>query len=302
MIRRRALSSAALLAMAAIATTLTATTSATAQATEPVPFTERRDLVYRTVDGQDLHLDAFVPTTTSTARRPAIVFVHGGGWTGGLKDSIEDEARWAAQLGFVTVSVEYRLAPDYPYPAAVDDVRAAVRWLRAPAQVAEFGIDPKRIGALGASAGGHLVGMLATTGSGALTKGSRVRAAVSWSGIMDMTRESDTYSAIKYTPTVADFLVCTYDQPGCKEREDEASPISHVDRSDAPMLLVNTEDEIVPPDQARVMSIALSRVRVPNRLVVLPGDAHAQAYRATQWADAVAFLERYVGKPPPSSE
>jgi dipeptidyl aminopeptidase/acylaminoacyl peptidase len=68
------------------------------------------------------------------------------------------------------------------------------------------------------------------------------------------------------------------------------------------MLLVNTEDEIVPPDQAQLMSIALSRARVPNRLVVLPGDAHAQSYRDTQWPDAVAFLERYVGKPPRPSE
>jgi acetyl esterase len=144
--------------------------------------------------------------------------------------------------------------------------------------------------------------MLATNGSGSLTKGSRVRAAVSWSGIMDMTRESDTYSAIRYTPTVAGFLQCTYDQPECQERQRAASPITYVDRTDAPMLLVNTEDEIVPPDQARVMSEALSRARVPNRLVVLPGDLHAQSYRDTQWPDAVAFLERYVGKPPGPAE
>jgi acetyl esterase len=299
MIRRRALGCAALVALAALATALVAPTPVAAQATGPVPFTEELDLVYRTVDGQDLHLDAFVPATAGAARRPAVVFVHGGGWAGGEKESIDDEARWAAGLGYVTFSVEYRLAPAHPYPAAVDDVRAAVRWLRAPAQAAEFGVDPKRIGAVGASAGGHLVGMLATTGSGPLTKGSRVRAAVSWSGIMDMTRESDTYSAIKYTPTVAGFLQCTFDEPGCGERQRAASPITYVDRTDAPMLLVNTEEEIVPPDQARVMSIALSRVRVPNRLVVLPGDAHAQSYRDTQWPDAVAFLERYVGKPPP---
>jgi acetyl esterase/lipase len=299
MTRRRASGCAALVVLA-LATAFGAPALAVAQATGPVPFTETSDLVYRTVDGEDLHLDAFVPARPSpTARRPAVVFVHGGGWSGGEKESIEDEARWAAGLGYATFSVEYRLAPEHPYPAAVDDVRAAVRWLRAPAQAERFGVDPKRIGAVGASAGGHLVGMLATAGSGPLTKGSRVRAAVSWSGIMDMTRESDTYSAIRYTPTVSGFLQCTFDEPGCGERQRAASPISYVDRTDAPMLLVNTEDEIVPPDQARLMSIALSRVRVPNRLVVLPGDAHAQSYRDSQWPDAVAFLHRYVGEPPP---
>jgi acetyl esterase/lipase len=303
MTRRRALVFAALVAcIAIVASTCVVAEPAAAQSAGPVAFTEQRDLVYRTIDGRDLHLDAFVPSVGSTTRRPAVVFVHGGGWAGGVKESMEDEARWAAGLGFVAFSVQYRLAPDDPYPAAVDDVRAAVRWLRAPEQASTFGLDPKRIGALGASAGGHLVAMLATTGSGSLTRGSRVRAAVSWSGIMDMTRESDTYSAIRYTPTVAGFLQCTHDDPACAERQRAASPLTHIDRTDAPMLLVNTEEEIVPPDQARVMSVALSRVRVPNRLVVLPGDAHAQSYRDTQWPDAVAFLERYVGKPPPVAE
>jgi acetyl esterase/lipase len=248
-------------------------------------FTTKLDIVYRTIDGQRLRIDAFLPATTAK-KRPAVLFIHGGGWTGGDKISIEDEARWAARLGFVAFSVEYRLTPAYPYPAAVDDVRAAVRWLRAPEQVATFRIDP-----------GHLSAMLATIGHGAQTRGSRVRVAVSWSGPLDLTRESATYSAVKFTPTVAGFLACAYDEPGCAATERAASPISYVDPSDAPILLVNSEDELIPADQATVMADALDAAGVPNRLVILPGDAHAQSYRDTQWDDAVLYLERHLGKP-----
>jgi acetyl esterase/lipase len=286
----------AALALAALGVGGGSTGAQAATSGSPDAVVAKPDLVYRTVDGQPLHIDAFLPATRGP-RRPAVLFVHGGGWIGGDKASIETEARWAAQLGFVTFSVEYRLAPDHPYPAAVEDVRAAVRWLRARAQIARFHIDPKRIGALGASAGGHLVAMLATMGTGTPTTGSRVRVAVSWSGITDMTRESATYSAVRGSPAIAGFLLCTYDQPGCAKKQRKASPITYVDRTDAPMLLVNTEDEIVPPDQARVMAAALRAARVPNKLVVMPGDLHAQWYRDAQWPVAVAFLERYLGTP-----
>lgn len=260
------------------------------------PYTVRPDIVYRTVDGVPLHVDAFLPHTAAK-RRSTVLFVHGGGWVGGDRTSIEDEARWAAELGFVAFSVQYRLAPAHPFPAAVADVRAAVRWLREPAQVRAFRIDPRRIGALGSSAGGHLVGMLATTGRGTLAEGSRIRAGVSWSGPLDLTRESDTYSAVAGSPAVATFLQCGHRDAGCAARQRAASPVTHADPTDAPMLLVASEEELVPPDQAQAMAVTLARAGVPHRLVILPGAAHAQAYRESQWPDAVQFLERHLGTP-----
>jgi acetyl esterase len=264
---------------------------------EPSPsVTEQHDIVYTTVDGEPVTLDAFVPMT-SVKKRPAVVLIHAGGWAIGDKTSFVDDARLLSQLGFVVFSINYRLAPEHPYPAAVDDVRAAIRWLRQPAHVMAFRIDPKKIGAFGASSGAHLAGLLATLGHGSLTKGSRIQVAISWSGAMDFTIESDTYTAVTGTTNVRDFLGCAPADPGCLATEAAASPITYVDKSDAPMLLANSEAELVPVDQATRMADALEAAQVKYQLIILPGVRHGGAYQPDVWDDTVAFLERFLGKP-----
>jgi acetyl esterase/lipase len=269
-----------------------------AQSVPSPSVTEQNDVAYTTVDGEPVLLDAFLPNTAAK-KRPAVVLLHGGGWAAGDKTAFVDEARRLSLLGFVVFSLNYRLAPEHPYPAAVDDVRAAIRWLRQPAQVASFRIDPKKIGAFGSSAGAHLAGLLATLGHGSLTRGSRISVAVSWSGPMDFTIESDTYSAVMGTTLVRDFLACVPAGPGCLATETAASPITYVDKSDAPLLIVNSEAELVPVDQATRMDGALTAAGVAHRTIVLAGIRHAGAYEPDAWEDTVAYLERYLGKPVP---
>jgi acetyl esterase len=267
------------------------------ESTTVSPVGVTRDIVYSTVDGQAVVLDAYVPTAKTT-KRPVIMLVHGGAWSAGDKSNFIGDGMQLAALGYVAFSVNYRLAPAYPYPAAVDDVEAAVRWVRAPAQVKTYAIDRKRIGAIGASAGGHLVGMLATLGSGSLTKGARIKAAVSWSGPMDFSVWP--LAALAASPIgiqVLQFLNCPSGQTTCAN-ETEASPIDHIDKTDAPMLLANSEQELVSLNQATRMDAALKAAGVVEQLVVFPGNRHAQAYGADVWDRTVAFLEKYVGKPP----
>jgi dipeptidyl aminopeptidase/acylaminoacyl peptidase len=179
-------------------------------------------------------------------------------------------------------------------------VQAAVRWLRAPAQVKAYGLDPKRFGAVGGSAGGHLVSMLATLGDGSLTKGARIKAAVSWSGVYDF----NAFAAVPLRlfgsggGLILDFLGCQPGEPSCRSVEREASPVNHVDPTDAPMLLAHSLLEFVPINQATRMDDALKRSGVTQQLVVFPGTLHANAYSTDIWPATVAFLERYVGKPP----
>jgi acetyl esterase/lipase len=266
---------------------------------EPSPaVVEQPNLVYATVDGEPILLDAYLPVTTPK-HRPAVVLIHGGGWGTGTRADFVDYARKLALVGFVVFSIDYRLAPAHPYPAAVDDVRTAIRWLRAPAQVAAFHIDPARIGTFGSSAGGHLAGMLATLGRGSLAKGARVRVAISWSGPMDLTLESDTYSSVMppdNTPVPA-FLHCSYVDAGCTATEAAASPITHVDKTDAPMLLANSEGELVPPNQATRMADALKAAHVKYQLIIYPGVRHGGAFGDDAYPPTLAFLERYLGKP-----
>lgn len=261
------------------------------------PVTVTHDIVYGVADGELLRLDASVPTA-KTIKRPAILLVHGGAWRGGDKSNFTDDGMRLAALGYVAFSVNYRLTPLHPYPAAVDDVQAAVRWVRAPAQVKTYALDPKRIGAVGSSAGGHLVGMLATLGSGSLTKGARIKAAVSWSGPMNFALWP--LEALADFPTglaVLQFLDCTPGLASCANVA-PASPISHVDKTDAPMLLANSEHELVALSQATSMDSALKAAGVVDQLVVFPGNRHAQAFGDDIWDQTVAFLGKYVGKPP----
>lgn len=120
-----------------------------------------KDIPYRDGDSEAWKLDMAMPTNFGSEIRPALVIVHGGGWAGGSKnvDVYQKMMVDYAQKGYVTINVEYRLTGEAPFPACIEDVKCAVRWLRAHAK--ELKVDPERIGAYGHSAGAHLALMLA---------------------------------------------------------------------------------------------------------------------------------------------
>src|SRR5947207_11532885 len=139
--------------------------------------TVKQDVTYRTVDGEQLGLDVYQPAKKGK-NWPAVVVVHGGGWTQGDKALFAQQSNQLAERGFVAFSINYRLAPAHPYPAAVQDVEAAVAWVRKHAK--EYGVDPTRIGALRGSPGGHLVGKPRADGDGSAKTRHRFAADVSW--------------------------------------------------------------------------------------------------------------------------
>lgn len=132
----------------------------TLQATqEPVAYT------YRSVQGQSLRAFVFAPPRSSRSPRPAVLFFHGGGWSAGSAEWTFSSARRFAGLGLVSISIDYRLSAGETTPIeALDDTCAAFRWVRQNAR--ELGIDPRRVGGYGVSAGGHLVAAAATLGCG----------------------------------------------------------------------------------------------------------------------------------------
>jgi acetyl esterase/lipase len=248
------------------------------------------DVTYRTVDGEKLGLDVYQPAKKGKDR-PAVVIVHGGGWSGGDKQLFATQGNQLAERGFVAFSVNYRLAPAHPYPAAADDVESAVEWVRKHAE--KYGVDPKRIGALGGSAGAHLTGLLATVGEGSHAKGHRIAAAVSWSGPMDFVSLAPAVTA-GAGRSIGTFLGCAPD--ACPDKYAQASPITHVDKTDTPMLIVNSTKELVPQSQADAMKAALDKAGVANEEIILPGAAHSRAYANRVWDQTVAFLDNYLKK------
>lgn len=259
--------------------------------------TEIHDVVYRTVAGLSLALDIYLPD--SPGPHPAILFVHGGAWHTGDKRRLAPLARFLAERRYVGFSVNYRLAPAHKFPAALEDLRCAVKWIRVHA--ADYGVDPDRIAAVGTSAGGHLVALLGTAPEtlapcGNLGVSSRVQAVVALFGPMDLLSAAGTPAEA----TVESFL-------GASAREDpdlwrEASPITWTSADDPPFLLIHgRDDRVVPYEESVRMADALRRAGAEAELLLIPGAGHGfinrpdtpAARRAV--AAIVDFLNRFLG-------
>src|SRR5579863_4756005 len=158
----------------------------------PAEITFASGIEYARVDNQGLELDLARPKDP-TGKTPAILCIHGGGFRAGKREGWDARCRLLAEHGYAAATVTYRLAPKSPFPAAVEDVKAAVRWLRANAE--KYALDPDRIGVVGDSAGGHLAQFLGVTGGVSQFEGSggnpglssKVSCVVSYYGPCDLT-------------------------------------------------------------------------------------------------------------------
>ena len=253
------------------------------------PVDVRRDIEYGTANGKRLLLDAYVPPAGED-RRPAVVMIHGGGWRAGDKASWRPEAEKLAAKGWVAFSVNYRLDEPAVFPAEIDDVGAAVRWVRAHAE--EYRVDPARIGAIGESAGGHLTAMLATLGTGGVDRDARVRVGAAWSPPVDLTALAGSRGAGWIRP----LLGCNRET--CPDLLAQSSPVTHVDGTDAPLYLASSTEELVPLSQSQAMAERLKAAGVDHRLDVYPGNRHALDFRADAWAPTLAFLEKHLAGTP----
>jgi acetyl esterase/lipase len=223
-----------------------------------------------------------------------VLAIHGGGWRGGSKTAYGRVAVALAERGYVVVAVDYALSrPGAPsWPANLEDVRAAVRWLRRHA--ADYGVDPDRIAAMGASAGGHLAALLGTlpdVPDGPDAVSARVQAVIDFYGPSDLTALADQRQQAERAVTL--FLGgAPGDLPG---RYQAASPVRHVTHDDPPMLLIHGDgDLLVPLDQSRRLAAALEAAAVPHRLIVVAGARHGFDFQVGPHdllPEILAFLE-----------
>jgi acetyl esterase/lipase len=251
----------------------------TAAAGAPEGILFEPDLVYGKGGDQDLRLDLSRPKDAKSPL-PVVVVIHGGGWKGGHR-KLHDDFTWTlAQHGYAAATVEYRLCPKDPWPAQVEDVKCAVRFLRANA--AKYGLEAKRFGAVGFSAGAHLAMLLGTVDDPALEgkggsagESSKVQAAVSFFGPTDLLAKDLPEASLGI---LKELLGGTQAERADAYRA--ASPVTHVSAGDAPIfLLQGTKDPIVPATQATVMAEALKKAGVKARCEIIDGAGHG-------WKDA----------------
>ncbi|MFO8082188.1 MAG: alpha/beta hydrolase [Armatimonadota bacterium] len=246
----------------------------------------------------ELTTDLFLPPDEFTDPRPAMLFIHGGGWQGGSPTQFYRQAAMLAEQGVVGSCCRYRFSDDATFPASVHDVKAAVRWLRANAD--ELNVDPDRIGVMGGSAGGHLAGMLATTagveelegGGGNPEQRADVRLAVLLNPITDMTVfASDT----TLHPAVAKYLGGPPEEMPAQYVL--ASPLLNIDADTPPCFLLHgTADTTVPHDQSVRFAEALGQIGQEAELVLIPDVPHGFFNKSPHFEDTWPAMEAFIVK------
>jgi acetyl esterase/lipase len=210
-----------------------------AQPSMPARVQSKENVVYSTIGNRKLLADIFYPKKASKKGNPAVVMIFGGGWRSGDKSQNVPIAQQLASKGYVAMTIEYRLSLEAPYPAAVQDVKSAVRWLRANAK--KYNIDESKIGTLGMSAGGQLASLAGTTngvakyeGVGGNTKqSSDIQAIVNIDGLSAFHHPESEEGKV-----ASEFLGGTYAEK--PEAWEEASPLNHVGKNTPPIIFINS--------------------------------------------------------------
>ena len=258
-----------------------------------------RDVQFGTGGGRPLLLDIVRPKQTPADPMPVVVFIHGGGWRGGSRQSGIPLTVPLAEAGFFCPTIEYRLSAEATFPAQIEDVKCAIRFLRSKAD--EYHIDHERIGVWGLSAGGHLVSLLGTSGDVSDLEGtgghakysSRVNAVCNWFGPTDMPRMLETANENGIS-AVSGLIGGTLDEK--RDVAVQASPLTYVSADDPPFLTMHGElDPTVPIEQAKLLDQKLREVGVPTRLFIVKGAGHG--FRGPEYQRmAIDFFQTQLAK------
>lgn len=262
-------------------------------------FTEpKMDVVYSKVDGRELKMDIYPAAGGGTTAGPAVIMIHGGAWVAGRKEDMTPLAKAFAEKGLTVANVQYRLGNQTTkWPAMLDDVQTAVRFLRANA--AKYNIDPKRIGSTGASAGGHLamfLGVSETRDTKATEfpgVSSKVTAVFNFFGPCDMSQPFPPMLDGVYK------LLLGKDKRDAGEEIRSASPINFVDKTSAPMFIYQgMDDPLVKPEQAKIAEAKYREFGGVCEVRYLKGVAHeikATDPEAVKAVDAgIEFLRKHL--------
>ncbi|MGI9475049.1 MAG: alpha/beta fold hydrolase [Rubripirellula sp.] len=252
---------------------------------ETPAFEVQEEIVYSTVDEKDLLLDAFVPTKEGA--HPAVLVVHGGAWRTGNRKQLRGYANALAERGFVCFAIDYRLAPDHKFPAQIEDCRAAVKFIRDHA--GDYKVDPARLGAIGYSAGGHLVSLLATTGEPPSEENGNVDTRI------QVCAAGGAPTDFRWFPDNGNWA--EYWMGGnlesAKDNFHDASSAAFADADDAPVFFFNgSADRIVPLMWTKKCYTALKSAGVKTELYTIEDASHMQAAADQEALEkAYAFLQ-----------
>ncbi|MCA9212324.1 MAG: alpha/beta hydrolase [Planctomycetales bacterium] len=246
----------------------------------------QEDIVYAKRGDREMKLDFL--SAGDGEMQPLVICIHGGGWSRGNKRDYHHVMRDIAKHGVAAASIQYRLSPDATWPAHIEDIKAAHRFLVDNAK--RFQIDPERIAVTGGSAGGHLSLMLGLEPKEEI-EALRVRGIINLFGPTELR----DIAKIEHARSIVETFVGGKLEDHADARSD-ASPVTLVGRTDPPVLTFHgTEDQLVPFEQATILHDALNQAAVPNRLFPMTNTAHGLGSFGDEVVSQLnAFLNVYV--------
>lgn len=279
-------------------------------ASEQPPATVKvlRNISYVSNQGKALQLDVFTPVHSSIRPAlPGVVLVHGGGWRSGTRDNLAPMAIRLAERGYVAATISYRLSDEARYPAAIHDVKAAIRWMRTHA--AEYQLDPRRIAVAGGSAGGQIAALVGVTNdmpefdpqAQQRAVSSAVQAVINIDGLSDFTSEE----ARKYEddPRKQPSAAGAWFGGSYAEKPEiwkEASPLTHAGKNTPAMLFIGCAQKRFSLGREEMVE-KLNTLGIHHQTVQLPDTPHSfwlfDPWLETTVDAMTAFLGKVFGKP-----
>ncbi|MGV3586347.1 MAG: alpha/beta hydrolase [Adhaeribacter sp.] len=261
---------------------------------------EKRNLVYCTIDERKLVLDAFYPKKKDKQKTPAILIIHGGGWRSGNRTQHYPLAQRLAALGYACFTAEYRLSTEALYPAAVHDLKAALRWMRANAQA--FNLDTAKIAALGFSAGGELAAFMGTTNKNPKYEGqncylnisSQVQAIVDIDGTLSFVHPESGEGNDTRSISAATYWF-GYPKKDNYVLWKEASPLQHVSKNTPPTLFLNSAVDRMHAGRDDYRKI-LAQHNIYSEAHTFPNAPHAFCLFDPWFEPTVNYIANFLAK------
>ena len=257
-------------------------------------------VTYARYGSRTLEMDIYRPKG-AWGELPALVCIHGGGWAKGNRASHEKVAQALAARGYVAATISYRLSGEAPFPAAIHDCKAAVRFLRANAK--KYGIDTANIGAIGLSAGGHLTALLATSGGAKKLEGeggnakfsSAIQAAVPMGGQTDLQsqRTREISMSADRGQIWRQFLGGAQEDKPATYRL--ASPLHHLDMNDPPFWFISGETDD-PSTHADGFCRRMEALGIPFDLTVIKDAPHPFLGKQVWFDEMIEVADAFFGK------
>jgi acetyl esterase/lipase len=252
---------------------------------------QKKDLVYKSIDVRELHLDAFYKKQKSL--NPAVILIHGGGWKSGNKSQMNLMAQEIASKGYSCFSVEYRLSDEAPFPGGIMDVKTAIKYIKQNAR--KFNVDTNKIAVLGCSSGGQMAALIGTTnGKSAFEEknnfkqNSDVQAVIDMDGVLAFHHPESTEG--KYA---ALWLGGTYEEK--PQVWEQASALSNTDANSQPILFINSEMTRFHAGRDDMIAI-LDRYKIYSEVKTISNSPHSFWFFDPWFDEIVNYSTQFLDK------